>query len=127
MPISQTKLTIAFDERDEDFIRQLARDIGCQYTKTNPRTYNLTNFGSDSQPEASAFAWVHKENKTSFWVSTRKNWLEQAKAMVNAGTNKSDINMFPRTTQHTEDSVCLNATDDYEKTVAVLSLIRDSR
>lgn len=123
MPVSQTRLTIAFDEQDENFVRQLAGDIGCRYSKANARTYNLGKFASDTQAAAGVFAWVHKENKGRFWVSTRKNWLEQAKAAA----SKSDFNCFPRTTLHADDSVSLDTTSDYQKTVIVLGLIQDSR
>jgi hypothetical protein len=73
------------------------------------------------------FAWVHKESKGCFWVSTRKNWVEKAKAMVMAGKNRSDINCFPRTTFHAEDSVCLDTSGEYQKTVTVLSLVQESQ
>ncbi|HOC70522.1 MAG TPA: hypothetical protein PKO23_17075 [Candidatus Hydrogenedentes bacterium] len=127
MTVNQLKFTIAFDEQDEEFVRQLAGDIGCQYSKANARTYNLSKSEPDVQSGAGVFAWVHKHNKDHFWVSTRKDWVEQAKAMVQAGENQSDMSCFPRVTQHADDSVCLDTSLNYQKSVAVLSLIQDSR
>jgi hypothetical protein len=116
--------TINFGEHDEAFIKQLARDIGCHYFKANERTYNLNKYKSDIQGEMGVFAWVHKEENNYFWVSTRKIWLEAARAKVSASRNKSGINCFHRDTQHAEDSVCLDTKIDYQKTVRVLSLIK---
>lgn len=127
MTVKQNRLMLSFDEQDEDFIRKFAGDIGCRYSKANERTYNLNKFSSNIQAEMGVFAWVHKENKDCFWVSTRKNWVEKAKAMVLAGKKQSDINCFPRTTLHAEDSVYLDTTAEYQKTVTVLNLIQESR
>jgi hypothetical protein len=115
--------TINFHEQDEDFIKQLARDIGCYYSKANERTYNLNKSDSDVHSEMGVFAWVHKEENDYFWVRTRKIWVEEAKAKLLAGRNKSGINCFPRDIQHAEDSVCFNMKDDYQKTVRVLRMI----
>ena len=118
--------TINFGEHDEDFIKQLARDIGCHYFKANERTYNLNKYKSDIQGEMGVFAWVHKEENNYFWVATRKIWVEAAKAKVSAGRKKTGINCFPRDTQHAEDSVCFDTKVDYQKAVRVLSLIKKS-
>jgi hypothetical protein len=115
--------TIVFGEQDEVFIKQLAGDIGCHYSKANERTYNLNKFKSDVQSKMGVFAWVHKEEANYFWVATRKVWLEEAKAKALAGRNRAMINCFPRDTQHAEDSVCFDIKDDYEKTVIALKLI----
>lgn len=115
--------TMEFLEQDEDFIKKLAGDIGCHYSKANERTYNLNKFDSDVNSEMGVFAWVHKEDRDYFWVSTRKIWVEDAKAKALAGRKKSGINCFPRDTQHAEDSVCFDIKDDYQKTVQALSLI----
>jgi hypothetical protein len=112
-----------FLEQDEDFIRKLARDVGCHYSKANERTYNLCKSGSSAPSEMGVFAWVHKEEKGYFWVATRKIWVEAARAKAIAGRKKPGINCFPRDTQLAEDSVCFNVKDDYLKTVKVLSLI----
>jgi hypothetical protein len=116
--------TINFGEHDEDFIKQLAIDIGCHYFKANERTYNLNKYKSDVQGEMGVFAWVHKEENNYFWVATRKIWLEAARSKVSASRNKSGMSCFPRDTQHADDSICLDTKIDYQKTVRVLSLIK---
>jgi len=118
--------TMNFVEQDEGFIKQLAGDIGCYYCQANERTYNLNKFDSDIRGEMGVFAWVHKEDNDYFWVSTRKIWVEEAKARVLAGRKKTGIGNFPRDIQHAEDSVCFNTKDDYLKTVNALSLINKS-
>ena len=123
MIAKQPRRTIEFGEQDKDFIKKLAVDIGCHYSKANERTYNLNKFKSDIQGEMGVFAWVHKEDSDYFWVATRKIWVEQAKAKALAGKKMSGINCFPRDTQHTEDSICFDMKDDYQKTVRALSLI----
>jgi len=123
MIAKQPRRTMEFGEQDEDFIKKLARDIGCQYSKANERTYNLNKFKSDIQGEMGVFAWVHKEDRDYFWVATRKIWVEQAKAKALAGRKKSGVHCFPRDNQHAEDSVCFDMKDDYQKTVRALSLI----
>jgi len=115
--------TMEFSEQDENFIKKLAGDIGCHYSKANERTYNLHKFKSDIQGKMDVFAWVHKEKDDCFWVATRKIWVEEARAKALAGRKKSRINCFPRDTQHAEDSVCSDLNDDYLKTVKALSLI----
>ena len=115
-----------FIEQDEGFIKQLARDIGCYYYKANERTYNLNKFDSDVRSEMGIFAWVHKEANDCFWISTRKIWVEEARARALTGRKKSGINCFPKDTQHAEDSVCFNIKDDYQKTIRALNLINKS-
>jgi len=115
--------TMEFGEQDEDFIKKLAGDIGCHYSKANERTYNLNKFKSDIHGEMGVFAWVHKEDRDYFWVATRKIWVEEAKAKALAGRKASGINCFPRDTQHAEDSVYFDIKDDYLKTVRALSMI----
>jgi len=119
----QPRRTLEFGERDDDFIKKLAGDIGCHYSKANERTYNLNKFKSDIQGEMGVFAWVHKEDSDYFWVATRKIWVEQAKAKALAGKKISEINCFPRDIQPAGDSVCFDMKDDYQKTVRALSLI----
>ncbi len=111
-----------FGEQDEDFVKQLAKDIGCHYFKANDHTYNLNKYKSDIQGEMGIFAWVHKEDRDYFWVATRKTWVEEARAK-SLSSRKSRTSCFPRDTQHAEDSVCFNMKDDYQKTVRALSLI----
>ena len=115
-----------FLEQDEDFIKKLAKDVGCHYSKANERTYNLNKFDSNVQSEMGVFAWVHKEDGEHFWISTRKDWVEKAKAKALAGRKRSIVNCFPRDIHHAEDSVCFNTEVDYMKTVMVLSLISKS-
>jgi hypothetical protein len=123
MLVKKPRKTMEFGEQDEDFIKQLAGDIGCHYSKANERTYILNKFKSDIQSEMGVFAWVHKEEDDYFWIATRKIWVEQARAKALAGRKRSGTNCFPRDSQHAEDSVCFNTKDDYQKTVRALSLI----
>ncbi len=123
MLVKKPRRTMVFGEQDEDFIKKLAGDIGCHYSKANERTYNLNKFKSDIQGEMGVFAWVHKEDSNYFWVATRKIWVEEARAKEMAGRRASRANSFPRDTQHAEDSVCFDMKDDYQKTVRALSLI----
>jgi len=119
--------TMEFGEQDEDFVKKLAGDVGCHYSKANERTYSLNKFNSDIHGEMGVFAWVHKEDRDFFWVATRKIWVEEARAKALAGRKMSGLNCFPRDTQHAEDSVCFNTQDDYQKTVSVLRLINNGR
>jgi len=77
MPVKSKTKTIEFGKQDEGFIKQLAKDIGCYYSKMNERTYNLNKFDSDIRNEMGIFAWVHKEETDCFWISTRKVWVEE--------------------------------------------------
>jgi len=115
--------TMEFGEQDEDFIKKLASDVGCHYSKANGRTYNLNKFKSDVQSEMGVFAWVHKEEKGYFWIATRKVWVEKARAKALAGRKGAGMNCFPRDTQLADDSVWFDTKDDYQKTVTVLNLI----
>jgi len=112
-----------FEKEDEAFIKKLASDIGCHYSKANERTYNLNKFKSDVQSEMGVFAWVHKGEKGYFWIATRKVWVEKARAKVLASRKRAGINCFPRDIQHAEDSVCFDTRDNYQKTVNILNLI----
>ena len=123
MMSKQPRRTMEFDEQDEDFIKKLAGDIGCHYSKANERTYNLKKFKSNIQGKMGVFAWVHKEEKDYFWVVTRKVWVDQAKAKALASRKMSGLNCFPRDIQRAEDSVCFDMKDDYQKNVRALSLI----
>ena len=127
MPVKNKTTRIEFGEQDEGFIKQLAEDIGCHYYKANERTYNLNRFKSDIHSEMGVFAWVHKGDNDCFWISTRKIWVEEAKAKVLARRRASGINCFPRDTQQAEDSVCFDTQDGYQKTVSVLKLINKMR
>jgi hypothetical protein len=122
----KSRKTMEFVEQDEGFVKQLATDIGCYYSKANERTYNLNKFDSDVRVEMGIFAWVHKEMNDCFWISTRKIWVEEARAKASTGRKKLGINYFPRDTQHAEDSVCFNINDDYQKAIRALSLINKS-
>jgi hypothetical protein len=124
MLTKQPRRTMEFGGQDEDFIKKLAGDIGCHYSKANERTYNLNKFKSEINGEMGVFAWVHKQENDSFWVATRKIWVEAAKAKLISGRKKAGINCFPRDIQHAEDSVCFNTKEDYLKTVRVLNLIK---
>ncbi|MFC2007300.1 hypothetical protein ACFLVB_01715 [Chloroflexota bacterium] len=123
MPVKNKTIKVEFDEQDEGFIKQLSKSIGCYYSKTNERTYNLNKFDSDIHSKMGVFAWVHKEGTDCFWISTRKVWVEQAKAEALAGKKMPGINCFPRDTQPTEDSVNFYTKDSYHKTISALKLI----
>jgi hypothetical protein len=116
-----------FAEQDESFVKQLAKDIGCHYSKANDHTYSLNKFSSEVQGEMGVFAWVHKEEKDYFWVATRKIWIEQARTKANAGKKTLKIGCLPRDTQHGEDSVSFDTRDGYQKTVSSLRLINSMR
>ena len=119
--------TIEFVDQDEGFIKKLAKDIGCHYFKANERTYNLNKFASDIHSKMGVFALVHKEDNDCFWISTRKIWVEEAKARARAGRKATGINCFIRDTQHAEDSVSFDTKDGYRKTVGALRLINKVR
>jgi hypothetical protein len=121
---NQTK-TMDFTAEDEGFIKQLAKAIGCYYSKANERTYNLNRIDSDVQGKMGVFAWVHKEGADSFWISTRKVWVEEAREKMLTGGNLSGINCFSRDTQRAGDSIYLDTKDDYQKTVSILTLVKD--
>ena len=123
MITKQPLRTIEFCGQDEDFIKKLAKDIGCHYSKANERTYNLNKSKADILGKMGVFAWVHKQENDSFWVATRKIWVEAAKVKLMTGRKKAGINCFPRDIQHAEDSVCFNTKENYLKTVRVLNLI----
>lgn len=127
MTANQTKRTIAFSDEDETFVKQLAGDIGCRYSRSNERTFILNKHESEVQSKKGVFAWVHKESTNDFWVSTRTTWMEQARLKALSGRDKSNISCFSRSMTQGEDSICLDTKDDYRKTVTVLSLICDSR
>jgi hypothetical protein len=123
MIVKKPTRKISFSEQDEDFVKQLARDIGCHYSKANEHTYSLNKSSSGVHGEMGAFAWVHKEEKDYFWVATRKIWIEQARAKADAGKKALKIGCLPRDAQHAEDSVCFDTRDNYQKTVSSLRLI----
>jgi hypothetical protein len=120
MPAKTQIKKMEFEKEDEDFIKQLAKDVGCYYSRANKRTYNLNKFDSEIQSEMGVFAWVHKESDDSFWVSTRKIWVEEARAKVLAGRKATRINCFSRDTQRAGDSISLD-------TVSVLTLVKKLR
>jgi hypothetical protein len=126
MITKKPRRTIEFSEHDEDFVKKLAGDIGCHYSKANERTYSLHKAESDTASGMGVFAWVHKEESDYFWVATRKIWVEEARARASASRKKTGPSCFPRDTQHAEDSVCFNTKDDYLNTVKALSLINQA-
>jgi hypothetical protein len=134
MPIKTPIRKMEFVEQDEDFIKQLASDIGCSYSKSNARTYSLIKntsgtggeINSDLPPQV-AFAWVHKEEANYYWVATRKAWIEAARARDDAGRKKSAAPSFSRNTQHQDDSVSFDMRENYDKTVNSLKLVFQMR
>ena len=127
MPAKNAFKKIGFVDEDEGFIKKLAKAIGCYYSKANERTYNLSRFASDIPSKMGVFAWVHKEGSECFWISTRKMWVEEARAKAMASRKRSGANCFTRDTQQADDSVSFNTQDDYEKTVSALKLIKKVR
>jgi hypothetical protein len=127
MVVKKPTRKMEFIEQDENFIKQLAKDIGCHYCKANDRTYSLNKFKSDIHGEMGVFAWVHKEENDYFWVATRKIWMEQAKAKAIAGRKASRAECFPRDFQLADDSVSFDTKDSYDKTVSSLKLINKMR
>ncbi len=123
MIVKQPRRTMEFGEQDESFIKRLAGDIGCYYSKASGRTYNLNKFKSDVQEEKGVFAWVHKEDRDYFWVATRKIWVEKARTRALTGKKASAIKCLPRDTQRAQDSVCFDMKNDYPGTVMALILI----
>ena len=123
-----------FVEQDEDFVKQLAADIGCYYNKANARTYSLTKNPASAEAETGAdlgrqvaFAWVHKEDNNYFWVATRKIWIEAARVQDDAGRKNSAAPCFGRNTQHQDDSVSFDMRGNYDKTVTSLKLVHKMR
>jgi hypothetical protein len=127
MMVKKPGKKMEFVEQDENFIKQLARDVGCHYCKANDRTYSLNKYKSGVHGKMGVFAWVHKEENDYFWVATRKVWIEQARAKADAGKKALKIGCLPRDTQHAEDSVCFDTRDSYQKTVSSLRLINKMR
>lgn len=125
MAVKMPARQIEFGEQDESFVKQLASDIGCYYSKSNPRTYSLNRFKSVIQGKPGVFAWVHKEENNYFWVSTRKVWIEQAREK--AGRKKSRPSCFPRDTNLDDDSVIFDTRNNYENTVSSLKLVNKMR
>ncbi|MDD4859646.1 MAG: hypothetical protein PHR56_05510 [Dehalococcoidales bacterium] len=127
MPAKTRTKTISFEEQDESFIKKLADDIGCYYSKANTRTYNLNKFESSVNSQMGVFGWVHKEEADCFWISTRKNWVDVAKAKSLTGNKASEISSFPRDCQIAGDSVSFDINDNYQKIVTVMKLINETR
>lgn len=125
MPATNQTKTMEFTEEDEGFINKLAKAIGCYYSKVNERTYDLNRFDSDIQCKMGVFAWVHKDGADSFWISTRQVWIEEARTKALAGGNSLGLNCFPRDTQRAGDSINLDAKESYQKTVSVLTLVKN--
>jgi hypothetical protein len=123
MIAKQPARTLVFEEKDETLVSKLAADIGCHYSKANDRTYNLNRSGGTGQRIEGVFAWVHKEEKSCLWVSTRIIWVEQARTMVLTASNKSGLNCFPKQDRHAQDSLSLDMREDYDKKVRLLMFI----
>lgn len=110
-----------FTEKDEDFIKQLARDIGCDYSKSNERTYNLNKCDAKIGKKLGIFAWVHKEDDF-FWIATRKTWIEEARSRAQATGVTAALSCFINGIEN-GDSVSFNTKSGYEKTVKALTLV----
>jgi hypothetical protein len=114
---------MVFELNDEVFVKQLAHDIGCHFSKANPHTYSLTRSLSAIQGEMGAFAWVHKESENYFWVATRKIWIEKARSAANTNRRRSRASCLPMNTHRADDSVSFDTRANYDKTVSSLKLI----
>ncbi len=118
---------LEFCEQDESFVKQLAKDIGCHYSKANPRTYSLTKYSSAIQGEMGVFAWVHKQENNYFWVATRKIWIEAARIKAASGRRKNQPSCLRRDNHHADDSVSFDMRDDYNRTIGSLKLVHKMR
>ena len=97
MIVKNPARTMEFTVQDEDFIGQLSSDIDCYFYKANERTYNLNKYNSDIRSEMGVFAWVHKEAENYFWVSTRNDWVEEAKTRAREGNRNNLFSQrYPR-------------------------------
>jgi hypothetical protein len=114
MKIEQQNKRVLFLEKDEEFVKKMAEDIGCTYVKSNSLTYNLCSFETIPS-NARIFAWVHKAEEDDFWVATRKLWLDEAK-------QKSNGVHFPPQFED-GDCVSLKTKYDYPETIKILKLI----
>jgi hypothetical protein len=115
MKIEEQKKTVEFADLDENFIRQISKDIGCSYNKANKLTFNLSTFDTVIPGNTNIFAWVHKDETNEFWITTRKNWLDEAR-------NKSRKTHFPLDIRG-GDCVYFDTGDNYNDTVKVLKLL----
>jgi hypothetical protein len=115
MKAEKQRKSVEFIEEDENFVRQLSKDIGCYYRKTNKITFNLSTSETRIPGKVSIFAWVHKGEKDCFWVVTKKSWLDEAR-------NISRNTHFPPNIQD-GDCISLDARDNYNDTVRVLKLL----
>jgi hypothetical protein len=125
--VKQPTKKIEFGDKDESFVKQLAKDIGCHYLQTNPHTYCLNKFNSDVQGEKGVFAWVHKEEKDYFWVSTRKIWIEAARAETVTARKPAAPSCLPRDFRQADDSVIFDTRANYDQTVSSLKMVRKIR
>jgi hypothetical protein len=119
MLIEKYRKTVGFTEGDEEFIKQIAIDIGCHYHKSNQTTYDLSTVQTEIPGKTGVFAWVHKEEKANFWIATRTTWLEEAR-LKSAGA------FCPRGTKD-GDCVYFDTKADYRNTVNVLKIISQLR
>ena len=117
MKPEKTRKSIEFIEQDEQFIKQISKEVGCHYCKINKLTFNLSTFDTALPGNRSVFAWVHKEEKDYFWVATRKSWLDEAR-------NVSATTHFPLNTQD-GDTISFDITEKYDDTIRVLKLLND--
>ena len=115
MKVEKQRKSVEFIEQDENFIKQISKDVGCHYYKTNKLTFNLSTFDTTKPGKISVFAWVHKEEEGNFWVTTRKSWLDEAR-------NISRKTHFPKNTQD-GDCISFGIKDNYRDTVKVLQLL----
>jgi len=73
--------TLEFGEQDEDFIKQLARDIGCHYCKANERTYNLNKFASDIHRGITCFPRDTQHAEDSVCFDTQDGYQKTIRAL----------------------------------------------
>ena len=115
MKIEEQRKTAEFTGLDENFIKQISKDIGCSYFKANKFTFSLSTPDAVILGKTSIFAWVHKAETNEFWITTRKNWLDEAR-------DKSRKTHFPSDIRG-GDCVYFDTGDNYDDTVRVLKLL----
>jgi hypothetical protein len=115
MKTERQRKSVEFTDQDEDFIKRISKDIGCSYCKSNKLTFSLSTFDTLIPNNTSIFAWVHKEETNDFWITTRKNWLDEAR-------NESQTTHFPSDIRG-GDCIYFDTKDSYDDTIRVLKLL----
>lgn len=115
MKEEQQRKKIEFVEQDEAFIQKMSGDVGCYFRKANELTYILNTFKTEIPGKMGVFAWVHKEQDKTYWVSTRKLWLDEIKVKLTGIWR-------PRSAGNV-DCVYFDTKEGYQATVKILKLL----